>query len=304
MWSTIGSDGVIIDLSRFTGVEVDAAAKTATLTGGVLSKQVSVALAEAGFFTALGNGNTVGAIPYFLNGGASTTTAVTGYGADNIVSARLITAKGDLINVTQETYPDLLYALRGAGQFFGVVTKLTMRAHPLSALGNDGGLIWAGSFIFPLTRAKEVAATMKVLMDNADYATGGLIMVMAPPPTRNPSIVISATFIGDPKDAKDAYKPLYDLSPIVAVGDAIPIQNISDARAALGAKGDYKKFSIVGLNRFDEEAFVKTIGVWQELVAQCPDAINTAFNFQWDARPVPAPGFVSAMSHHDIRFWQ
>jgi len=50
-WSTIGSSGIIIDLSRYSGVEVDKAAKTATLTGGVLAKQVSVSLAKAGLFT-------------------------------------------------------------------------------------------------------------------------------------------------------------------------------------------------------------------------------------------------------------
>lgn len=50
-WSTIGSDGVIIDLSEYSGVEVDRAAKTATLVGGVSTKQAAVALAEEGLFT-------------------------------------------------------------------------------------------------------------------------------------------------------------------------------------------------------------------------------------------------------------
>lgn len=54
-WSTIGKDGVIIDLSRFSGVEVDAEAKTAVLRGSILSKQVAVSLAEAGFFTGIHN---------------------------------------------------------------------------------------------------------------------------------------------------------------------------------------------------------------------------------------------------------
>lgn len=50
-WSTIGSDGIIIDLSEYSGVEVDRAAKTATLTGGILTKQAAIALAEEGLFT-------------------------------------------------------------------------------------------------------------------------------------------------------------------------------------------------------------------------------------------------------------
>lgn len=50
-YSTIGSNGIIIDLTRYSGVKVDKAAKTATLTGSVLNKQVGVALANEGLFT-------------------------------------------------------------------------------------------------------------------------------------------------------------------------------------------------------------------------------------------------------------
>lgn len=256
------------------------------------------------FSIALGNGNTVGAIPYFLNGGVSITSSITGFGSDQIVSARMITAKGDILNVTEESYPDLLWAIRGAGQFFGLVTQLTIRAHPLSALGNDKGVIWVGTFVFSLDRAKEVCLVMKKLMDDGSYGTAGLMMIMAPPPARNPSLVISARYTGDCNDASKAYKPLYDLNPTIANGGEVPIQNASDGREALAAKGGLKRFGIVGLHNFDIESFLETINIWKEMVTECPDAINTAFNFQWDARPVRTPEFESANCLHDIRYWQ
>ncbi|MCJ1385633.1 hypothetical protein MMC17_008756 [Xylographa soralifera] len=303
-WSTIGSNGIVIDLSRYSSIQVDAEAQTATLSGSVLSKEVAVRLAEAGFFTALGNGNAVGAIPYFLGGGASITTSTTGFGSDQIVSARMVTAKGDLIEVTQQSHPELLWAIRGAGQFFGLITQLVVRAHPLTALGNDKGVIWAGSFVFPLHRAKEVALVMKDLMDDSRHATAGLMMIMAPPPARKPSLIIAARYVGNPVNAKEAYKPLYDLQPLVIAGGEVPIQNTSDGREAIGAKGDFKRFGVVGLRRFDVESFLKIISLWNEMLAECPDAISTAFNFQWDSRPPRKPDFDSAMSLHDIRYWQ
>ncbi|KAF7359848.1 FAD-binding domain-containing protein [Mycena venus] len=285
LWSTIGEEGIIIDLSKYSGIEVDALGQRATLRGSILSKDVAVALAEAGLFTALGNGNTVGAIPYFLGGGASITSSITGFGSDQILSARMICAKGELIEVTEETEPDLLYAIRGAGQFFGLITQLVVRAHPLSELGNTQGTIWVGSFVFPLERAREVAAVMKVLMDDSTQATAGLMMVMAPPPARKPALVVAARYTGSTGDASVAYKPL-------------------DGREVLAAKGGFKRFGVVGLRRFDEDAFVRTVEVWKRLVAECPDALNTAFNFQWDSRPVRKPTFESAMSLHDVRYWQ
>ena len=254
--------------------------------------------------TALGNGNVVGVTGYVLGGGSAITNSITGFGSDQIISARLVTSKGELVEVSQDLQPDLLWALRGAGQFFGLVTQLVIKAYPVSLLGSDKGTLWAGSFVFPLDRAKEVASVMKPLMDDDRYATSGLIMTMAPPPARKPSIVISARYTGDPVMAEEAYKSLYDLKPLVANGSQVPIQNISDGREAIGAKGDFKRFGIVGLRRFDIDSFLKTVEIWKELVAKCTDAMNTAFNFQWDSRPVKTPPFDSAMCLHDTRFYQ
>lgn len=207
------------------------------------------------------------------------------------------------MDVTEKTQPDLLWAIRGAGQFFGLVTQLVIRVHPLPELGNDRGVLWAGTFVFGVDRAEEVCSTMKALMEDERYGTSGLMMVMAPPPGQQPSIVISARLVGDPAQAQEAFQPLYDLRPSFANGADTPIQNISDARAALGAKADFKRFGIVGLYSFDADAFMKTIALWKEMIAECPDAIQTAFNFQWDSRPVKVPPFDSAMSLHDVRYW-
>ncbi|PQE08303.1 FAD binding domain containing protein [Rutstroemia sp. NJR-2017a BVV2] len=299
-WSTIGDDGIVIDLTRMAAVQVDKEAQTATVVGSVLSKQLSVALAEQGLFTALGNGNTVGVMGYFLGGGSSITNSITGFGSDQILGARLITAKGELIDADEE----LLYGIRGAGHFFGLVTQLTIRAYPLSDLGNDQGLIWSGIFAFPLSQVREVCAAMDVIMNDSSHATAGLIMVMSPPPTRKPTIVISARYTGLPENAATAYRLLYDLNPVMSNGSAVPIQNASDAREAMGAKGDFKRFDVVGLHHFNTDSFVETVRLYSDMIDECPDAINSAFNFQWAARSPRKPDFESANCLHDIRYWQ
>lgn len=232
------------------------------------------------------------------------TNSITGYRSDQIVAARMVDAQGHLVDVTEDKEPDLLYAIRGAGQVFGLVAELTIKTTPLSALGNNQGVIWVGAFISSLERAREVAEVTEPLMDDASHATAGLIMTMAPPPARKPALVISARYTGNPDDAQIAYKPLYDLEPMMADGGPVPIQNASDAREMLCAMGDFKRFGIVGLRRFDVDRFLETIKVWKTMVEKCPDAINTAFNFQWDSRPPRFPGFDSAMSLHDTSYWQ
>ncbi|KAI7780164.1 hypothetical protein LA080_016353 [Diaporthe eres] len=288
-WSTIGSDGFIIDLSNYSEIKVDSPGPVAKLRGSILTKAVAVHLAKDGYFAAIGNGTQVGAIPYFLNGGASITTSLTSFGADQIIAARIIDVQGNLVEVTQEKEPDLLYAIRGAGQFFGLITELTIKVWPLAELGNDQGVIWSGRFVFPIDRAPEVAEAMKWIVEDGSKATAGLLMAICPPPARKPSLVVAARFIGDPDDAQAASGALHALKPLIADGGPVPIQNT---------------FGTVGLRRFDVERFLATVGVWKRLMQDCPDALNTTFNFQWDSRPPKQPSFESANSLHDIRFWQ
>ncbi|OGM40774.1 monocarboxylate transporter [Aspergillus bombycis] len=286
-WSTTGVEGIIIDLSGYVDVRVDAERKAATLVGGDLSKQVGMRLAEAGLFTAFGNDNMVGVNPYFLGRGASIISSITGVGSDQIVSARVITAQdgGKLAEVTEKEHSDLLWALQGAWQFFGLVTQLTIRAHRISQLLKQQGLIWTGAFIFLLERATEIAPVMKRLMADSQRATAGLNSI----PGHRRAV---------------PFQVLYDLHPLVATGDEAPIQHASDAREALCGKGDLKQFGVVGLHGFDAEGFVRTIDTWKQMVHDCPDAINTGFNVQRDARAVKTPEVELAMSLYDIPYWQ
>lgn len=137
------------------------------------------------------------------------------------------------------------------------------------------------------------------------------MMIMPPPPppastkTMFNRLLVAARDTGNPDDAPAAYKVLYGLQPISANGAAVPIPNASHGRETSGAKEGFQGVGIVGLQHFDqEEAFLKTIDMWVETIAECPDAIMAAFSFQGDARPAKKPGLESAMCHHDLWFWQ
>ena len=57
-----------------------------------------------------------------------------GLAADQLVGAQLVTASGDVVEVTDAAHPELMWALRGGGGNFGVVTRFDFRAHPLSSV--------------------------------------------------------------------------------------------------------------------------------------------------------------------------
>lgn len=145
---------------------------------------------------------------------------------------------------------------------------------------------------------------MKPLMDDATYNTFGLIMILAPPPAFKPVILVAGKLFGSPADAPKAYKPLYDLGPIMVKTDELQVENMNDNLDHICAKGGLKRYKLSGAHDFNVENFMKTVALWKELMADCPDAARSVFNFDWHSRPAKAPEVESAMSHHQIRNWQ
>lgn len=65
-----------------------------------------------------------------LGGGISHHTNQYGLACDNVASYELVTSSGSIINVSQDTYPDLFWALRGGGNNFGIVTTFNYETLP------------------------------------------------------------------------------------------------------------------------------------------------------------------------------
>lgn len=304
-YSTIAAPGLILDLSRFTGVTVDAAAQTATLTGGVLGRAVASKLADQGLFTALANSHALGAIPYFLNGGNSLVNSFVGFASDQIVSARVVTATGEIVQVSDDENAELLYALRGAGQYFGVVTQLVVRAYPFSLLGNESGEAWTGAFVFPQSRAAEVADAFEAILNDQRYRTAGSLIIGAPPPHFQPALVVAPRLFGPDLDERqvEAFKGLYALQPLVARGSRVRIDALANALEALNAHGDYKRLRLAGFAAFPREAWLQVPGLWAEMTERCADAKKSSFIFAWDSGPPKRPAEESATGMHAAQFW-
>lgn len=226
-----------------------------------------------------------------------------GFACDQILEAKIITANGELIHTSAFTEPDLLWAVKGAGQFFGIVLELTLKTYPLSILGTSSGAHWIGNFIYPLDRAAEVCSALKSLMVTNEHSTSGILMVLAPPPALQPLLAVAPHFIGDPEKAPVAFKALYDIGPMMSSASTPLFPNFSDAMEYACAKGDFKRFSLAGVSEFSTEAFLEVIEIFKELLATCPDAAATGYVFEWHTRVSELQPQDSAWSHHDVLLW-
>ena len=123
------SGGLVVDLSAMRGVYVDAKSRRAWVGGGALWGDVDVATQAYGLATVGGIVTHTGVGGLTLGGGIGWLMRTHGLAIDNLRSARLVTAEGEALAVSETQHPDLFWALRGGGGNFGVVTSFEFALH-------------------------------------------------------------------------------------------------------------------------------------------------------------------------------
>ncbi|RYP23001.1 hypothetical protein DL767_008926 [Monosporascus sp. MG133] len=303
-WSTIGHEGIVIDLSGCKGVSVDAARNLATVRGGTLMKELQTALHPHKQFAAVGNGNTVGVIPYYIGGGISIYSPFTGYGSENIISAKLVNSKGELMEVSESLNPEVLWGLRGAGQFLGLVTEITIETYPYSLLGNDDGQRMCGTYIFLLQQVDAVCAALEAVMSNKSYVSAGHFMIVqAPPDLKQQVLLVAPQVFCSAEEATKLFQPLVDVGPLQQVLMPSTFDKHSDHLDWICAKGDFKRFSQAGLAGWSTEKFKRLVELHAELVEKCPDTARSGYTVEWHSPCTAKRELQSSFGHEDVEYW-
>ncbi|KAH8158564.1 hypothetical protein CIB48_g9677 [Xylaria polymorpha] len=129
--TTLGrmTSGVAIQLGQLSNVTVARDGKTATIAGGTLSKTVTDTLWAAGKQTVTGTCECVSYLGPALGGGHGWLQGHHGLVADQFVSMNIVLADG--IRHTINSSSDLWWAVKGAGQNFGIVTSVTVKVYDI-----------------------------------------------------------------------------------------------------------------------------------------------------------------------------
>jgi FAD/FMN-containing dehydrogenase len=129
--NAVCDDGVVIDLTDMRAVRVDRATSTVRAEGGATIGDLDRETQEFGLAVPLGVVSETGVAGLTLSGGAGWLRRRHGLSCDALVSADVVTADGDLVTAGGGQHEDLLWALKGGGGNFGVVTSLEYRAVPV-----------------------------------------------------------------------------------------------------------------------------------------------------------------------------
>jgi FAD/FMN-containing dehydrogenase len=143
------NDGLVIDLSMMRGVRVDPTKPMVRVGAGCVTGDVDHATHAFGQAVPFGVISTTGVAGLTLSGGHGYLSRQYGLAVDNLLEADVVLADGRFVTASESENADLLWALRGGGGNFGVVTSFLFRTNP-------AGTLYAGPIIFDLADAGTV----------------------------------------------------------------------------------------------------------------------------------------------------
>lgn len=156
----VADGALVVDLSPMKKITVDPERQSATAQPGVTCEELDAATVEFGLATTGADFPSVGVSGYTLAGGTGWLHRVAGLSCDNLLSAQVVTAAGDVLRAAPDEHDDLFWALRGGGGNFGIVTSFEFRLHPLPE-------ILEGIVLYPQDRAAEMLGLYQELCDCA-----------------------------------------------------------------------------------------------------------------------------------------
>ena len=199
--------GVMIDLTPMNQVDVDPSNRTANVGGGANWEDIDKATQAHGLATTGGIAPTTGVGGYTLGGGHGYLMRQHGLACDNLLSAEVVTADGQVLAAGPTENQELFWGLRGGGGNFGVVTSFEFQLYRLEQI--LGGLL-----IYPLDVAKDVLRVYRDVAAGAPEELGS-VFALATHPEAGQVVGVIVCYSGAIEEGERLLRPLREFKPII-----------------------------------------------------------------------------------------
>jgi FAD/FMN-containing dehydrogenase len=212
----VADGALVVDLREMRRVEVDPVRRIARAQGGALWEDVDRATTAHGLATTGGTFIDTGIGGLTLTGGIGFLMGTSGFTCDTVVGAEVVLAEGSVVRAGTGGDPELLWALRGGGGNFGVVTVFEYACQEV-------GPMQLGRLTVPIEHARAaLSAAAGLARDMPDelnlFVVGPTYDVpddVEPDPSRDPQVVLlGLAHQGSPEAADAAIASLRTLPGI------------------------------------------------------------------------------------------
>jgi FAD/FMN-containing dehydrogenase len=282
--------GLMIDLTPMRGVRVDPERRRAWVGGGATWGDVDRETQAFGLATPGGLISDTGVAGLTLSGGIGWLRGRYGLCIDNLVSADVVTAEGRLLRASESENSDLLWALRGGGGNFGVVTAFEFQLHAV------GPTVSFCAPIYPLDLGGPAIRAWRDFLADKNDSIGSLVEFSTvpedpefPPQAHGKKVfTLGALYAGDAQEGERVFRPLRELgAPVVDFSGRMPyceVQKLFDAVIPFGRYRSYwKSLYIDALPDALIDEIVARVGT-----APSPNTLASIWNFGGATARVPA----------------
>jgi FAD/FMN-containing dehydrogenase len=295
--------GLVIDLSTMRSVQVDPHARIARAQGGALLADLDAATQVYGLATPTGVVSATGIAGLTLSGGFGYLRRKHGLSCDNLVGAEVVLASGEVVRASESENSELLWALKGGGGNFGVVTTFEYQLHPV------GPEVLFLLVMYPAEAAATAAAAWRDIVETApdELSCNSFFFTIPAAPIYPPELHGRKVFglfgmwSGDIAEGHDVIAPLRTLAePLIDATSPMPYtvaQSIFDESYPPHVHQRYWKS--IYLNDLSEEA-IATIAEWS---AQAPSPMSLVDIWAMGGAASRVPADATAFGSREAPYW-
>ena len=217
--TAICEGGLMIDLSLMKGIRVDPGNRTAWAQPGLLWQDFDHETQAYGLAVTGGVVGETGIAGLTLGGGVGWLVRKHGLTCDNLLSADVVTADGELRHASPDSNPDLFWAIRGGGGNFGVVTSFQYRLHEVP-------MVLGGLIIHPRSAAREVIRFQRDFITAAPEELTSYVGLLTTP-DGNQVAAIAVCYCGDLAEGERVLRPLREFgAPLMDAVQPMPYAGV------------------------------------------------------------------------------
>ena len=254
-----------------------------------------------GLATPLGVNSTTGIAGLTLGGGFGWLSRRLGLTIDNLLSAEVVTAEGEIVRASARENPDLFWAIRGGGGNFGIVTSFEFQLHPV------GPEVLSGLVVHPLGAARDVLRFYRDFLPTTPEAFSCWFVLRLAPPLPflapewhgKPILALAMCWSGDLAEGERVAAPLRKfgkpLADVVAANPYADWQTALDPLLTPGFRNYWKSHDF-------RELSDGLIDVLLDYPARIPDPNTEIAYAQLGGAVSRVPQDATAYGHREAQF--